>query len=226
MNFGTFMHEMTHIWQRTSITAAFIRTFRRTRKYDYKLTKQSRFSFFGVEQQASIMEDYARRFLYPPGDVPAAHIDTSPENDALLQRVVERKFPAARKARLALAEQKRAQATPEAREKFLRELGRDTLATLARWTQEPGSKFLFKTDLTEHMLAIGTNLPGQTGLTISRDGTVDMWQFIANKKLQHEGRGTLADMQPWLDVLRGQAEKAGLLQKRKTPAAPFRPAVL
>ncbi len=225
MNFGTFMHEMTHIWQRTSITAAFIRTFRRTRKYDYKLTKRSRFSFFGVEQQASIMEDYARRFLYPHGDVPAAHIDTTPENDALLQKVVERKFPAARKARLALAEKKRAQTRPEAREKFLRDLGRDTLATLTRWTQEPGSKFLFNTDLTEHMLAIGTNLPGKLGLTVSRDGNVDMWQFIANGKLQHEGRGTLTDMQPLLETLRGQAEKAGLLRKTKTPAPSFRPAV-
>ncbi len=107
-DFGVFMHEMTHIWQRTNIMADVLRRFFiRTKQYDYKLTERSRFTFFGKEQQASIMEDYALRFLYPRGPMPARRIAETPENDALLQRVVERKFPAARQARLAVAEQRK-----------------------------------------------------------------------------------------------------------------------
>ncbi len=216
-NFGVFMHEMTRLWQRTSLSASFMRKVRWTRSYDYKLTERSRFGFFGAEQQASIIEDYALRFLYPHGDIPAAHIATTAKNDALLQRVVERKFPAARQARLALAEKKRAQAAPEEREKFLRGLGGKITATFGRWAREPGSGFRFHADIVktadkkDTCLAVFSSLPDT--LLVRRDGAVFLHEDPGYDAPEVTYAGTSADAGLVLSSLRLDAEERGLLGK-------------
>lgn len=108
--YGSFIHEMTHIWQKHGTGAGVhCRMF-----YEYTLNDASRFSDFCDEQQAAIVEDYARRFLYQKRegsfDSQEATAANSPEADLLLQKVVEEKFPEARKTRL--AKEKREKAPP------------------------------------------------------------------------------------------------------------------
>jgi len=102
--YGTFVHEMTHIWQRQAIPGLRL-LFMSCHTYDYALDSRSRFSDFCIEQQGVIIEDYALRFLHPSHA--SLRIKNTPENDALLKKVVEEQFPAARETRLALEEQER-----------------------------------------------------------------------------------------------------------------------
>lgn len=96
VNFGIFIHEMTHIWQKQTNSNT-----RKWRIYDYNLSAQSCFDGYCLEQQAAIVEDYARRFLHPSHQ--SRWIKNTPESDLLLQKVVEDKFPQARATRLAYA---------------------------------------------------------------------------------------------------------------------------
>lgn len=112
--YGVFTHEMTHIWQSQNkgqqSVKGMAKTFLEPFRYDggevyrYLLSPKSRFEDFGAEQQASIIEDYTRRFLHSSHGSsrhPPAGYDTS-KNDVLLQGVIESRFPEARKTRLTL----------------------------------------------------------------------------------------------------------------------------
>lgn len=97
--FGDFIHEMTHVWQNQN-RAWNLRSF----KYTYSLTDSSRFSDFGIEQQASIIEDYARRFLHPAHAESVENKISEKDKPAFYQRlkkVVEDRFPTAQETRLA-----------------------------------------------------------------------------------------------------------------------------
>ena len=116
--YETFIHEITHIWQhqhRQQDIARFLR--HHTKRYDYALSQKSLFKDFGVEQQACIVADYALQFLYPKRQklndtyYQPADKGNPPQNLALLQKVVEDKFPQARKTRLALEAQVKAPTT-------------------------------------------------------------------------------------------------------------------
>jgi hypothetical protein len=98
INYGTFIHEMTHIWQRQKIPGLTL-LMMSCHTYDYTLDSNSRFSDFCIEQQGVLIEDYALRFLHRSHT--SFHIKNTPENDALLKKVVEDQFPEARKTRLA-----------------------------------------------------------------------------------------------------------------------------
>ncbi|MCE9508008.1 MAG: hypothetical protein K8R48_06825 [Alphaproteobacteria bacterium] len=100
--YGTFIHEMTHIWQRQKIPGVEL-LFMSCHDYDYTLDANSRFSDFCIEQQGAIIEDYAMRFLHD--NHTSLYIKNIPENDALLKKVVEDRFPEARKTRLAAEKQ-------------------------------------------------------------------------------------------------------------------------
>lgn len=89
-NFGTFIHEMTHIWQNQQKVPA--KVFDASSPYQYILTPHSMFDDFGWEQQARIIEDYARQNL---------HANPAAQSGPLLQKVVEDRFPQARLTRLA-----------------------------------------------------------------------------------------------------------------------------
>jgi hypothetical protein len=104
LTYGVFIHEMTHIWQRQKIPGLTL-LFMSCHTYNYTLDSQSRFSDFCIEQQGAIIEDYARRFLHPSHA--SLRIKNTPENDALLKKVVEAQFPEARKTRLAAEKQQR-----------------------------------------------------------------------------------------------------------------------
>jgi hypothetical protein len=108
--YGLFLHEMTHIWQvQNGVIGP--RTICET--YKYTITPESHFEDFCMEQQASIINDYANRFLSPTHEPKASqfltiniesHVisgDTKASN-ALLKQVVEERFPRARLTRLAL----------------------------------------------------------------------------------------------------------------------------
>lgn len=97
--FALFMHEMTHIWQQQT-------DYRYTRgernKYYYNLTENSRFEDYYDEEQACIIENYARRFLM---QTPAA--ENRRDDGRLLRSIVEDHFPQAGQTRRAI-EAKRA----------------------------------------------------------------------------------------------------------------------
>ena len=108
-NFGIFMHEMTHSFQHKKILRHYFNSLFGSVDYDYELSPTSRFRKFGVEQQASIIEDYAREFLYTgdrerswPGKYNCVNNRRSWQELTLLQKGVEDRFPEARKTRLVL----------------------------------------------------------------------------------------------------------------------------
>lgn len=112
-NFNTFVHEMTHVWQFQHKIRNYFRFKKYPPKYDYYLNANSRFKDFGIEQQATIIGDYAVQFLYPKrsdtlhnGYYKPSH-NTNYQSLALLQKVVEDKFSEARKTRLAFESQKK-----------------------------------------------------------------------------------------------------------------------
>lgn len=102
VNYGSEIHEMTHIWQ-------FQNGWTYTNGhcpggYQYKLKAGSRFEDYCSESQAAMVEDYARRFLRPQGSVASnwyvsmCGYDT-PEHDAMLRDIIETRFPNARRER-------------------------------------------------------------------------------------------------------------------------------
>lgn len=93
--FGFFMHEATHTWQGQNLAFS-LRDFG---VYSYTLDALSNWRDFGVEQQADIIEDYSKRWLYPRNVQAHAH---HTREEAMLARVVENRFPEARRTRLAL----------------------------------------------------------------------------------------------------------------------------
>ncbi|MCE9508007.1 MAG: hypothetical protein K8R48_06820 [Alphaproteobacteria bacterium] len=101
--FGTFVHEMTHVWQRQTAKTDALEM---CHDYYYTLNSKSHFADFCVEQQAAIMEDYARRFLHSGHQ--SFYAKDTPGHDLLLQKVVETQFPAARETRLAYEAQEHA----------------------------------------------------------------------------------------------------------------------
>ncbi len=117
--YGTFVHEMTHIWQnqqRSRNKAPYEASANDNNDYAYTLTPQTRFGKLGEEQQAKIIEDYARQFLYPKrppaeknGKYKPSFTQSVGMQDLydlkLLQKVVEDAFPQARKTRMALESQ-------------------------------------------------------------------------------------------------------------------------
>lgn len=106
---GVFLHEITHVWQFTQNEA-----FTACDIYEYKLTPDSRFEDFCLEQQGEIIRDYAMRFVIPahPRMEANAKFDALfremghtwqkelSSQEALLAHVVEQKFPHAVAARL------------------------------------------------------------------------------------------------------------------------------
>ncbi|MBU6475433.1 MAG: hypothetical protein KGQ70_05670 [Alphaproteobacteria bacterium] len=118
-NYGTFIHEMTHIWQNRQnyLSQPPHNTPENgNNTYEYALTPQTRFKKLGEEQQAKIIEDYARQFLFlkrlPAGETDKylpSHAKAGDHADLydlrLLQKTVEDAFPQARKTRMALEAQ-------------------------------------------------------------------------------------------------------------------------
>lgn len=103
---GTHIHELTHAWQ-------FQNNWRYTPQghcnmgHGYDLSEGDRFRDFCSEKQASIIQDYFRRFLMEDSSHSSKWyynkwgVDSF-ENDALLVEIVEARFPNAREMRLAL----------------------------------------------------------------------------------------------------------------------------
>jgi len=108
-NAGIFIREMTNVF-RAQTTGILTRAFRNaflTKKSEYELTAKSRFGKFGNEQQASIIEDYARQFIYRQNE----GADLRARDEYLtaqgtvqklssLKKVVEKEFRQARRTRL------------------------------------------------------------------------------------------------------------------------------
>lgn len=102
---GVFAHELTHIWQNQT-NMKYTAEDRSMRDYDYKLYLSVPFTAYHVEQQASIIKDYAQRFLMESAGPTGHSLNKRSENDIFLQRVVESRFPEAAKLRQAVEEQK------------------------------------------------------------------------------------------------------------------------
>lgn len=98
--FFCFIHEMTHVWQAQTNMKA-------TRAYDpqtyrYALVENYSFTRFSNEQQAAIIEDYARRFLGTSPQPTTYYLNAenlfgqlghdTAETDALLKKTVEKIF--------------------------------------------------------------------------------------------------------------------------------------
>jgi hypothetical protein len=94
--YGFFAHEATHCWQNQN----WAWSAKAIRVYEYELKPDSKFSDFGGEQQAEIIEAYAERFIHPQGRKDATAATAA--FDAMLQKVVEDRFPQAQKTREAL----------------------------------------------------------------------------------------------------------------------------
>ena len=96
---GLFIHETTHVWQNQNHNWR-LDKLHKCRVYDYTLKPTSTFRDFGVEQQAEIIEDYYKTWLHKDGA--ARKGKTLTANDSLLLKVVETRFPRAKKTRLSL----------------------------------------------------------------------------------------------------------------------------
>lgn len=93
--FGAFFHELTHLlqFQKGLFTTA-NSTGPCKRLYEYVLEPGKRFEDYCSEQQATMVEDYARRFLM---EKPASyrHKHMTAESDPLLKEIIETRFPGA-----------------------------------------------------------------------------------------------------------------------------------
>lgn len=96
---GLFIHEVTHVWQNQNMAWS-LDKLHKCRTYDYTLKPASTFRDFGVEQQASIIEDYVEAWIHK--DSRAQKGEAMTRNDSLLLKVVETRFPTAKKTRLSL----------------------------------------------------------------------------------------------------------------------------
>lgn len=103
-NLGNFLHEATHIWQKQN-------DYKHTnwqqpnawKMYNYPIDlRKWRFEDYGVEQQAAIIDDYARAYLHSESTakwLPNTY-DDSRHNRELVRHLVETRFPEARKTRV------------------------------------------------------------------------------------------------------------------------------
>lgn len=114
LNYGAYVHETTHTWQYQ--TEWKYTDGHCPGGYYYELKDSSRLEDFCSESQAAIVEDYARRFIKPSSSPSAWYVSMcgqdTPENDARLIKVVETRFPNARKMRMELG---RGETLPDAR---------------------------------------------------------------------------------------------------------------
>lgn len=100
--FGTFIHEVTHNWQRQTDWQFTLDIEDKDKdKYSYPLNAKYKFPEYTTEQQAAIIEDYARRFLHPSHSHTYLNKTYTNPNayDSLLIKVVEDQFPGARQLR-------------------------------------------------------------------------------------------------------------------------------
>lgn len=99
-SYGTFIHEMTHVWQDQTIG---YKNCHAANRYEYTLDGKHKFTDYCGEQQASIVKDYARHFLHPWHEGTEWYKGKdSPTSFVLLAKVVEDQFPQAQKTRLAI----------------------------------------------------------------------------------------------------------------------------
>ncbi len=99
INLGFFVHEITHLWQvqNWSLLKQFSK---KCSTYNYALTPDSRFDDFCNEQQAAMLQDYARYFLTKTPKFPTRLLDKErPETLDLLAQLVEKTFPGVLKER-------------------------------------------------------------------------------------------------------------------------------
>jgi len=90
---GVFVHEMTHVWQHQNgldLIAAGLITFAGTRgdygkAYPYTLDAGRDLTEYGIEQQASIVEDW---FLMQVHGLPPGRLENPPARDDLYQAVL------------------------------------------------------------------------------------------------------------------------------------------
>jgi hypothetical protein len=105
--YGIFIHEITHLWQNANPESVSTKGF----NYTYPFYPEAEFSHYGREQQASMIQDYARQFFYFKKTAGTGNYlptvgavdESSLRKLSDLQRVVEDRFPEARKTRLALS---------------------------------------------------------------------------------------------------------------------------
>lgn len=110
--FGTFIHENLHVWQfqtNWKMSPRFeeddvVDPKDPEKAYKYPLDAKFKFTDYGVEQQAAIIEDYARYYLHPGKTLwylPKVYGWGEPLRARLplLQKVVENQFPSAKAAR-------------------------------------------------------------------------------------------------------------------------------
>ncbi len=99
--FATFIHEVTHAWQ---FQNGHINEDLDNEEYEYTLLENSKFEDFGIEQQATIVEDYAATFLHP-SEITDNHSQQNKDwNPDSLKKVVEDQFPNIKEARVAIEE--------------------------------------------------------------------------------------------------------------------------
>lgn len=116
--FGNYVHEILHVWQ-------WQRNWTDTPnmkegEYKYTLTAESKFSDYSIEQQAAMVEDYARYYLHAEQKTywlqqTYAGRKEQREKLPILQQIVETQFPAAKDAREAFEAKKAQQRTPVAK---------------------------------------------------------------------------------------------------------------
>lgn len=96
---GLFIHEVTHVWQNQNMAWPLDKLYK-CRRYDYTLKPASTFRDFGIEQQASIIEDYVEAWIHKDSRARKGEVMT--HKDSLLLKIVETRFPTAKKTRLSL----------------------------------------------------------------------------------------------------------------------------
>lgn len=116
--FGNFVHEILHNWQWQRDWADTPNL--KEGEYKYTLTAESKFSEFSIEQQAALVEDYARYYLHEGRQTNYLR-QTYPDKKEmreklpLLRQIVETQFPSAKDAREAFEAKRAQQRTPVAR---------------------------------------------------------------------------------------------------------------
>lgn len=96
-NFGTFIHEITHIWQHQSneqYTNGEAEDGNGLSTYKYILDEKNSFRNYNDEQQGAIIEDYARYFLHPGKETWV--LEPTEDNLNALKLMVETQFPSAK----------------------------------------------------------------------------------------------------------------------------------
>ncbi|HYD18354.1 MAG TPA: hypothetical protein VEF76_07740 [Patescibacteria group bacterium] len=96
--FGTFVHELAHVWQNQTDSQYTRADYPMLTKDKYRYALGKPFTAYTSEQQAAIIEDYARRFLHPTRSWTYLDgiVKDAAAMDAQLQKVVEDQFPGAK----------------------------------------------------------------------------------------------------------------------------------